>query len=85
VRRIAEYADNYGSIEFDSAHSITLPRAWVVIEATATDEDGVPVEAILHARDQIVTELEFVRADGSPLLRRPHPDAFQYAEHHVGD
>jgi hypothetical protein len=82
VREISAYRDNYGSIEFDPDHSMCVPFEEVVIEAISRDRDGIPVEAILHARAHIVKELEFVKADGSPLIERPHPHTFAVSEHH---
>ncbi|HZP56435.1 MAG TPA: hypothetical protein VFC53_02630 [Dehalococcoidia bacterium] len=83
VREIRNYSDNYGSIEFDSAHSLQVPAELVVVEATSQDRDRVPVMFVLHARGHVVTELEVVKVDGSPLIERPHPETLTVAEYHI--
>jgi hypothetical protein len=68
--------DNYGSIYFDPERSLTMPKP-VMVDALSKDQDGIPVLVILHAQTTVVAELEFVKADGTPLIERPHPDTFE--------
>jgi uncharacterized protein DUF6984 len=72
VRTIAEYKDNYGSIEFEVK---AAPKAEVAlrvpVEALAFDVDGVPIEFLLHVVNGVVHELEVVKADGSPIVKHP--------------
>jgi hypothetical protein len=72
VKPIKEYDDNYGSLEFEIRAG---PKAAVVervpVDAVALDVDGVPIEFLLHVVDGLVRELEVVKADGSPIVRRP--------------
>jgi hypothetical protein len=50
----------------------TLPyKQNVAVEAVTKDLDGCRVEVLLHVKDGLVYELEYVKADGSPLQRRP--------------
>jgi len=83
VRVIRDYADNYGSIEFDPAHSLVIPADLMVVEATSHDRDLVPVMFVLHGRGHIVTELEVVKSDGSPLIECPHPETLTVNEYHI--
>jgi hypothetical protein len=83
VREI-DYRDNYGSIKFDPERSLTMPKP-AIVEALSQDRDGIPILVILHARAHVVTELEFVKADGSPLIERPHPETFELDEHHTSE
>jgi hypothetical protein len=72
VREIAEYKDNYGSLEFEVMGG---PKAAVAervpVDGMALDADGVPIEFLLHVVDGVLRELEIVKADGSPIVRRP--------------
>jgi hypothetical protein len=50
----------------------TLPyKQNVAVEAVAKDLDGCRVEILLHVKDGLIYELEYVKVDGSPLQRRP--------------
>lgn len=67
-----ETGDNYGSIEFfvtGDAAKITRPNP--VTEMEAKDSDGKPFSALLHVRDGKLYMLEFLKPDGSPLIKRP--------------
>jgi hypothetical protein len=79
VSPIEEYADNYGSLEFEVRGKTRAPVTQrVPVYATALDADGVPIELLLHVVDGLVQELEVVEADGSPIKRPP-----QAADLHV--
>ena len=81
VRRIDEYDDNYGSVEFVVDHARPAPvTAYMVAEAGTEDEDGVPVEVLLHVRDGVLRELEVVKADGSPLIRSLRAEELKLAQ-----
>lgn len=72
VTTIEEYSDNYGSVEFeieDPIPAAVLHR--VPVMGYAYDSDRVPIEFLLHVVDGIVTELEIVKMDGGPIIRRP--------------
>jgi hypothetical protein len=43
----------------------------VAVEAVTKDLDGCRVEVLLHVKDGLVYELEYVKVDGSPLQKRP--------------
>jgi hypothetical protein len=43
----------------------------VAVDAGATDLDGGLVEVLLHVNDGKLYEIEYVKADGTPLIRRP--------------
>lgn len=43
----------------------------VAVEASAKDTDGCRIEVLLHVKDGLPYELEFVKIDGSSLLNRP--------------
>jgi hypothetical protein len=50
----------------------TLPyKQNVAVEAVAKDLDGCRVEVLLHVKDGLIYELEYVKVDGTPLQRRP--------------
>lgn len=68
--------DHYGSIYFDPERSLTMPKP-MMVDALSKDRDGIPVLVILHAQARVVAELEFVKADGTPLIARPHPETFE--------
>lgn len=74
ARLITEYHDNYGSIELRVADAAPASgvRYRVPVEGQYPDDDGIPVWLMLHVnRDGFLCELEIVRADGKPLMRRP--------------
>jgi len=43
----------------------------VAVEAVAKDLDECRVEVLLHVKDGILHELEYVKTDGSPLQKKP--------------
>jgi hypothetical protein len=72
VTPIEEHGDNYGSLEFEvQPGPKALVRERVPVDARALDEDGVPIDYLLHVVDGVVKELEVVKADGSPIRRYP--------------
>lgn len=75
VREIAEYNDNYGSIEFliDTNLKALVPQR-VPVEGKASDVDKVPIDILLHIIDGKVSELEFVKADGTAIKTLPSPE-----------
>jgi hypothetical protein len=74
VREIAEYHDEYGSIEFQ--HKKAGSRPHVSADAMAPDVDDVPIEAILSLRENELHELEILRLDGGPIQQRPAAERF---------
>jgi hypothetical protein len=47
-------------------------KSWAPVRADARDSDGVPIEFILHTNtDRVLSELEIVRLDGTPIRRYP--------------
>ena len=54
------------------AVAATLPyKQSFAVEAVASDLDGCRVEVLLHVKDGLIYELEYVKVDGSELKRRP--------------
>lgn len=77
VRTIEEYKDNYGSIEFVVQTDLKVPVLQrVPVVGRAYDVDKVPIEMLLHVVDGKVRELEFVKADGSPIKTFPSVEEF---------
>ena len=58
-------------IHFDVATSTKAPVCrWVPVIGVAPDEDGVPIDYVLHVTpDGILDGLEIVKADGSPIQK----------------
>ena len=78
ARLIAEYKDNYGSIELHVADAAPANvRFRVPVEAEYRDDDGVPVWVLVHVVGGFLDELEIVRADGQPLISPPLPERLQ--------
>ena len=78
ARPIAQYHDNYGSIELRVANPVPANvRYRVPVEAEYPDDDGVPVWVLLHVREGVMCELEICRADGRPLISRPVPERIE--------
>jgi hypothetical protein len=68
----ADYDDNYGSLDFEVRQAPRAPvTSRVPVSGRTFDVDGVPIEVLLHVVDGIIEELEIVKADGSPIERRP--------------
>lgn len=66
--RIIEYQDNYGSIEFKVNSNIqAFTNSNVPVEAVTKDVDGVPVEILIHMKENKINELEIIKADGTQL------------------
>jgi hypothetical protein len=69
-----EDGDNYGAIEFHIRNRIpanVVER--VPVEGRAFDIDGVPIDHMLHVLDGLLTELDVVKASGTPIERFPDP------------
>ncbi len=77
VRTIEEYADTYGSLEFQRIDGDDAAADFVVAAARATDADGVPIDILLHMADQWPTELEIVKLDGSKIVAMPAGSEFR--------
>lgn len=71
--------DDEGSLEVQVYGA--PPAAAVVdaipVDATATDSDGVVLNAFIHVRDGLLAELEVIKVDGTPLRRLPPGDAWE--------
>jgi len=64
--------DNYGNIYLETSSkekADVLDR--VPVEAVVIDDDGVPMNILLHVVDGCLNELEIFKADGSPIHIRP--------------
>jgi len=48
----------------------------MLIEAEAIDIDGFRIDCLLHARDGLISELEFVRLDGEAVKGTLRSDEF---------
>ena len=82
VKPVESYRDNYGSLEFEVAAAPKAPvRVRVPVDAVALDADGVPIEFLLHVVDGVVKELEVVKADGSPIVKRPEASHLTVTAH----
>jgi len=78
ARLIAQYHDNYGSIELRVENATPASvRYRVPVEAEYLDEDGIPVWVLLHVREGVMCELEICRADGQPLISPPVPERLE--------
>jgi hypothetical protein len=75
VRKVADYADNWGSIEFEGGLSTAAPPR-AVVEALAPDSDGVPINLVLLVANATLVELEIVKMDGTEICSFPSPDGF---------
>jgi hypothetical protein len=75
VRLIAEYTDNYGSIEFEARRGLGGTPPVMVADGRAFDEDGVPIEYLLFLKlydgRGLPHELEVSKMDGTPIKRFP--------------
>ncbi len=70
--------DNYGSIGFRvPASTPSAAGSRVPVEGLAQDDDGVPIEVLLHMRHGYISELEVVKADGTPIHRFPAAAEFK--------
>ena len=69
---VEDYKDDYGSVEF-SVHARTRSPVLkhVPVYGTALDEDGVPIEFLLHVVDGFIKELEIVKLDGTAIKKMP--------------
>jgi hypothetical protein len=48
----------------------------IPVEASAADEDGVPIQLLLFTRHGFAYMLEIIRADGQPVKQMPQSDEF---------
>jgi hypothetical protein len=68
---VREY-DEHGCLEFAVQSDVKAPVEMTVpVEVMADDADGIPIELLLFVKDGKVSELEFNKADGSPIIRMP--------------
>lgn len=78
VRDVAGDGDHKGSIEFKIYTEIRTPvESSVPVEARGFDEDGIEVDFLLHIKDGVVQELEVLKANGSPIVRRPGAETLE--------
>ena len=55
-----------------TAIAAPMPRIhFVPVEATAKDADGTPIHVLLHVRNGMIYELEYVKEAPLPILRIP--------------
>lgn len=68
--------DDFGSIELmtDIATAAEVATR-LPVEGQCLDEDGVPIAIILFVTNGFISELEFSKADGSPIKKMPDPEA----------
>lgn len=63
--------------------SAVAPRApvhvRVPVEGSGIDSDGVSIYVLVHVVDGVAVELEIYKADGSPILSMPVPEAIELA------
>lgn len=74
--KVSEVADgdNYGSILLHTdAKEVAAARNTIPVEALVVDTDGIDVAILLHVVDGFVSELEFFKVDGSPMIESPNP------------
>lgn len=70
VRTIEEYSDNWGSLEFLVQTDIKADvKERIPVQATAFDEDNVPIQIFLHVVNGKIDELEIVKADKSRIIK----------------
>lgn len=70
VRAIKEYNDNWGSLEFLVRTDIKADvKERIPVQATAYDEDNVPIQMFLHVVNGKIDELEIVKADKSLIIK----------------
>lgn len=74
--KLLAHDDNYGSIELLPAVDSISRESGMLVEAFASDSDGIPVAALLHVQHGRLMELEFVREDGNPMIERPAASSF---------
>jgi hypothetical protein len=47
----------------------------IPVEATGSDEDGVPIHILLHVVDGVISSVEVFRDDGGEIRRMPSVDS----------
>lgn len=71
VRTIQEYQDNWGSLEFLINSDIKANvKERIPVQASALDEDNVPIIIFLHVVNGKIDELEIVKANNSPIIKQ---------------
>ena len=76
--------DEEGSLEFKVDRDVRAPvTRRVPVEARATDEDGVPVLILLHVLEGVISELEIVKMDGSPVRKVLQPSDLREVDWHL--
>jgi hypothetical protein len=73
VSVVSDYglASHVTQIHFEVPESKKAPvKSWVPVIGVAADEDGVPLDYVLHVKpDGTLDGLEIVKADGTPIRR----------------
>jgi hypothetical protein len=74
----ARTIDESGSLKISPGVATLAPVAHrVPVEAEGRDTDGVQVHVLLHVVKGQVDELEFYKADGSPIHQWPDPSTME--------
>jgi YD repeat-containing protein len=69
--------DNNQSLEIFPTSAVAAPVVKTIpVEASAPDEDGVPIQSLLFTRHGLAYMLEILRADGKQVKRLPSAPAF---------
>ncbi len=70
--------DAEGSIRFADTTTRSADVVYrVPVEAEGLDVDGIPLHALLHVVDGKVYELEFYKADSSPIMQWPNVETLE--------
>ena len=73
VNMISDYGakSHVTQIHFTIRSPLRAPvKSWVPVRGVAADEDGVPIDYVLHVKPEGELEgLEIVKADGTPIRR----------------
>jgi hypothetical protein len=70
--------ENGQSLEISPVNTEPAPVVKTIpVEASALDEDGVPIQALLFTGHGLAYMLDVFRADGDPIRRLPPPSAFE--------
>jgi len=75
--RTAEASDDgdYVRVEFEGGGD--LVGAETFVSMAAQDKDDIPIQLVVSSRGGRLVEFELVKADGSTILERPDPRAFE--------
>jgi len=67
--------DNYGSIYLFPVNKTAIDiRTRVPVEGLINDTDGTPINVLLHVDKGLISELEIVKLDGTPIKKRFNPE-----------